>query len=110
MQTLPVGPVEVGKLWYARSRLAVNQCAFFVWGAGQPAEGRWVIMTTRIHEKPFELTAALLWELLERIDLSSTEQLKWWSDTGPHYRTYKLLGTVLLIMEGYKIWFIINFG
>ena len=42
LQTLPVGPEEINTLFYARSRLGVNQAAFYCWGAGCPSAGRWV--------------------------------------------------------------------
>ena len=110
LQTLPIGPSEIGKLWYARSRLGINQSIWFIWGAGCPPQGRWIVLTTRVFEKPFTLSAALLWEVLKLVDLSSTSQLVWWSDTGPHYRCYSHLGTALAVMEKYRVHFLVNYG
>ena len=79
---MPVGPVETNKVWYARARMGVHNIAFYVWGAAVGPRGEWFILSTRIAEKPVQLSVALLRELLQKLDLSTTTTLHWWSDAG----------------------------
>lgn len=44
-------------------------------------------------EKPAELSIAIMNFVLAKLDLSGTDTVRLWSDSGPHYRAYKYLGT-----------------
>ena len=91
--TLPVGPNEIGELWYARSRIAVANCVVWLQGHKCGPHGTWVIVSTRVLEKLGELSAAILWEILRITGLkeSDIEELHVWSDVGHHYRCWKWL-------------------
>ena len=109
--TLPQGPAEVSNLWYARARLGVANLACYIWGAGIGASGKWITLCSRVLEKPAEYSVACLWKILSMIDLSATSTLSFWSDTGPHFRAYKVLATQgCKITEKYKVNVIVNFG
>ena len=102
--TLPVGPREMGAQWYAGARLGYSVFALFAWGASLPPAGRWLCFFTRIVEKPAELTIVLLRRCFELLKLSSTTCVRHWSDTGTHFRGYKILGTIgVQFVEDFKM-------
>ena len=113
--TTPLGPEEIGPLWYARSRLAQANCGCFVWGEGQPTLGKYISILSRVLEKTAEYTISILWFVLGHINLETTSKLVWWFDCGPHYRAYKVLGTLLtyiseaVMAKGVKV-VEVNFG
>ena len=90
---MPRGPIEISEQFYARARLAVANCSLFIWGAGQPAAGRWLTFTSRVLEKTAEFTASIMWETMKHVNLADTKTLHFWSGTGPAFRNYKMLAT-----------------
>ena len=88
--------MEISKLWYARSRL--SYCVFGLLAWFDPAlhiRPKWILLVTRVMEKPQELTVACLdrcLELLEKV-VEQCERASLWCDPGPHNRGYKVLGT-----------------
>ena len=92
---MPVGPVEIGPLWYARSRLAFVTFGCFAWGSGMPPQGQWYLLMTRVMEKTSEFTIALLRRIIELLPpCAERKNISYWSDVGPHFRTYKVLGSI----------------
>ena len=67
--TLPRGPREMNRLWYARARLGVTIFGCFCWGASLPPAGKWICLFTRVLEKPVELSVCLFRRVLEILNL-----------------------------------------
>ncbi len=112
---MPVGPIETGPLWYARSRLAFVCFGLFAWGAGFGAEGKegkWFLLFTRVMEKPSELTICLLQHVISLLPpAADRRELVYWCDCGPHFRTYRVMGTIATdIMQDTRLNQCINFG
>jgi len=49
--TLPLLPVEVNGVWFARARLGYSVLSCFHWGHGAGAHGRWTTLFSRVLEK-----------------------------------------------------------
>jgi hypothetical protein len=108
--TVPIGPSEVGAQWYARARLAVNNLGLCVWGAGVKGM-RYISLLSRVMEKTSEYTVAAVMEVTNRLDLTETDQLVFWTDVGTHFRSYRVLSTLpLRIAETHKVHCKINYG
>jgi len=112
--TLPIGPAEVGEQWYANARLGVGICGFYLWGESLDERGEWYLYCSRVLEHNSEYTMALVWDLFERIQLKhrdSVVKLVSWADTGPHFRSYKVLASLgVLVPETYKKNIVVNWG
>jgi len=112
--TLPIGPAEVGAQWYANARLAVGICGFYVWGESMGERGEWYLYCSRVIERDSVYTMALLWDLFERIKLEnrdSVEKLVSWADAGTHFRSYKVLASLgVLVPDTYRKHVTINWG
>ena len=91
---MPIGPLESGPMWYAQARLAVTTWGCLVWGQGVAAEKEQHIYLSRVMDRTGPYTIALLDDLLGRLDLSGTTDIQLWSDTGTHFRSYQVLGTI----------------
>ena len=110
--TLPQGPIERGKDWYAQAREAVNICGFYSLGAGFERPCATYILTN-IVEKPWQLSAAMCTLFCQQClgDCADRSRISWWSDCGPHFRAYLLLcymATTLMSMC--KLDFSYSFG
>ena len=91
--TLPIGPNEVGDLWYANNRLGYTTFTAMVWGAAFEGKRHFFTYITRVVERTTTFTVALLQDLVTRLDLSKTTHIGWWSDVGVHFRAYKVFGS-----------------
>ena len=108
---MPQASREISASYYARSRLGVANMACFCWGCGLPVEGRWIVLSSRVLEKPEEFSWACLDKICSMLDLSETKWLTFWSDVGPHYRCYKLLSSLGTIMsEKCRLHIAVNYG
>ena len=96
--TTPIGPQEMGPLWYARSRMAQANCGIYMWGHNCPAKGRYISLLSRIIDKTSEYTLSIIWYLVEEYKLDEADELVIWTDCGPHYRSYKVLGSCLMLL------------
>jgi hypothetical protein len=112
VKTLPIGPEEIGPLWYARARLAYCTFGCFCWGDGIPAAGLWIMLHSRVMEKTAEYTMALLNRVIELLPASESRRaLVYWSDVGPHFRTYKVLGGIAYdLLDQTKLDQHVNYG
>ena len=102
IDSLPKGPVEQVDVYYAGSRLAFSVLGFRIWGAAAP-KGALHLCFTRVMEKGCHFALAALRDLLEKLDLISSDSLTFWSDNGRHFnanRTLATQGTKLFIPGG----------
>ena len=57
------------------------------------------MLSSRVLEKPALFSVAILWDVLKKeLDISGTASLHIWSDTGPHFRAWRFLGSVGILM------------
>ena len=92
--TLPIGPNEVSELWYANSRLGYTTLTAIVWGMAFPGTKHYFTYISRIVERTTTFTNAIIQDLVRRLPLATTTDMGWWSDVGPHFRAYKVLGSI----------------
>ena len=90
--TLPIGPDEVGDLWYANNRLGYTTFTAMVWGEACGGRRHYFTYISRVVERTTTFTVALLQGLVKRLDFSTTTHIGWWSDVGVHFRAYKVFG------------------
>ena len=97
LSTLPVGPKEVSKVWYARARLAYAVLSAFVWSAEKP-QGEWITFVPRVLEKGALYSTQLFHEILSMVSLVGMDTVVFWSDIGPHFRALLTLGSQAVVM------------
>ena len=126
MNSLPVGPVQTGGMYYACNRMGYNALVAHVWwGAGvfddlpeaaQRHNSRDVVLLTRVMEKPALLSVACLGELLdicfkEPLQSGALQGIEIWQDCGPHYRAQRMVDAAAWwLPEHYKISCNLSFG
>ncbi len=95
--SLPIMPEESSKVWYANARLGVSCWCVYIWGEGQPPKGSYITIFTRVMEHSSELSISLLRVAMEKMGPKGPgapiKTICWISDTGPHFRSYRVLGT-----------------
>jgi hypothetical protein len=79
-------------MFYARAKLAISTWSCLVWGAGV-SEPTWWTYSSRVLERSAAYTLALLWDLLGRLNLSATTEVRSWSDAAPNFRNHDVMGT-----------------
>ena len=102
--TLPLGPWERSKDWYARARLAVNTMGYYSVGCGQEhPQGTYIF--TNVVEKPWRLSAAMTEEFVSSALPASEDRkrISWWSDVGNHFRSYLFLTWVATKLIGLPV-------
>jgi hypothetical protein len=105
----PFLPVEMAGVWYAGSRLSLTCLTMKVWRKG--SRPTWYTYISRCLEKTSRYCCTCLSDLLAREDLSSLKRVEIWSDPGPCYRSYMLLGTLLTeILPLYTLSIVVSFG
>ena len=90
--TLPVGPKQSSRWWFAPSRFSVSCLGFYVWGDGLPPGGQYVMFLSRVMDHtPWYVVAALdhLNTYLPPMSSDCKEEALW-SDIGLHFRCYRL--------------------
>lgn len=96
--TTPVGPKEPGRVWYAGSRVATNTLGAYIWGHNCGLKGMWMVLMSRVLEKPGEYSCAIIWRLVAMMTelrvFEGATRFEVWTDTGPHYRCWKFVGTL----------------
>jgi hypothetical protein len=55
----------------------------------------WIVLLSSVLEKGADMGIATLKESLKHLTTTNVQHLECWSDTGPSYRSYKYLGSVL---------------
>ena len=97
ISSLPVGPIEVSTIWFARARLAYSTLVVKFWSAA--TEGKEPIneMHTyvgRTMEKTSKYPLAVLKDVLQkRPDLAAFNQLTLWSDGCGQFKSREVVGT-----------------
>ena len=89
---LPRGPVEESAVWFAGARMGYNVLSFRVWGCGVSGY-RWITYCSRVIEKGTVYSMALLKDVLTKIDLTNTREIKFWSDCGRHFMSNRSIAT-----------------
>ena len=108
---MPRGPVEIGPIWFAGSRLAYSTCGIKVWGAGQHNNGEWFIYVSRVVDKSCRYSMSILIDVLGRLNFEGVTDVTIWSDAGTHFRSYQMMGTICKhVMETYRCNFQLNYG
>lgn len=101
---MPIGPSQGGSWWFAAARLGYSIMGTFCAGASQPTQGRWIICLSHTLEKTPMYSVAVLEHVVSLLTTHDVKQVSCWSDTGPHYRAYSFLGSLIPIMVGEKRW------
>ena len=100
--TLPIGPVECARWWYARARISVTVLAVLVWRIGKSPE--WYVYLSHYKDHTALHTVAMLEDVIARIDVASSHCLVMWADTGKHFRAYEFLGYwTVSVPERFKV-------
>ena len=105
-------------MWYANSRLGVTTWSCKVWGAAADQMGvqaAWFTQLSRIIERTSSFAITLLLDVIHDLHtagrLEGTRRLKIWSDLGPHFKSFQMLGTLLhTVPERYKVSVTICYG
>ena len=66
--TLPVGPIETNKMWYAGARPGYTTLTAIVWGA---LPKQYYTYVSRVMEKAVEYPLAILYDLVPRLRLDA---------------------------------------
>ena len=84
--TVPIGPVQISPIWFARSRLGINVFGCKVWGLGiQNPNGCWVLLVSRVGEHTTNYSVACLHRILEVVGPADKLANHWrfFFDKGP---------------------------
>ena len=95
--TVPIGPVQISPIWFARSRLGINVFGCKVWGLGiQNPNGCWVLLVSRVGEHTTNYSVACLYRILEVVGPADKLANHWrfFFDKGPHFCSWNCLGTI----------------
>ena len=87
--TLPIGPKEGSRQYFAGGRLSVTILGFYVWGTMVP-EGRYITYLSEVmdHTTPFAIAALdHLLEALASEGISGEAGYIMWADCGRHFRS-----------------------
>jgi hypothetical protein len=88
--TLPLGPIEGSKWWFATARFSVCCLGFHVWGEGLGPEGKYFMYLSRVMDHTPWFVIAALGDLLGRLPNTDKVTREIWADVGPHFRAYRL--------------------
>lgn len=90
-RTLPVGPKEGGRWWYANARMSVNVFVAYLWGDGVEVPGYYVYLSDVLDHTP-EYAIACLDDLLGKVFTSTVTDVALWADVGTHFRAARMWG------------------
>ena len=90
-RTLPVGPAEGGRWWYANARLSVTVFVVYVWGADVDIPGYYMYFSDVLDHTP-DFSVACLDDLLRRVCPPSVSEISLWADVGTHFRAARTWG------------------
>ena len=93
-RTLPMGPQEGGRWWYANARLSVNVLVFYVWGSNVAIPGYYTHLSDVLNHTP-DYAIACLEDLSGRFSLHGVTDLALWADVGTHFRAARMWGYLL---------------
>ena len=84
--TLPIGPQEGNKWWFAPSRISTNMLIIYVSGAGLDVP-RYYTFLSDVLDHSTRYVMAVLLRLFEILPQASVARHVWWSDVGVHFRS-----------------------
>ena len=92
--TLPIGPVEESRIWFARCRLGVAVHSCFVWGRNQHPNGHYITHLSRVLEKGSKYSCAVILNLIPMLNVDpDCQKLVSWCDCATGYRSYEFVAT-----------------
>ena len=108
--TVPIGPVEQSRIWFAGARMSINVWSAFVWSSDNPA-GTMHTYLSRVLEKGTAYTMTLLRDILEHVDLRRFHSVCLHSDVGPHFFSHTFIGTISSVFtHDFQMHFTVKYG
>ena len=97
-----LGPDESSESWYANSRSAVATLGVHAISTADPV-GIWHIINSRYIDKSGTFSIACYKYLLKQIDLSPFKKIVFFMDCGPHFRSYRVLSSIIMYNASLKL-------
>jgi hypothetical protein len=88
-----MGPNEVGSLFYAGSKTAFSCLGVMIWSHSMVGK-QYVAYVSRCIDKGQHYALAVLYDVLDRLDLSGYDGISAWSDCGGHFRGYSFASSL----------------
>ena len=103
-RTLPIGPKEGGRWWYANARVSVNVLVAYVWGCGMEAPMYITYLGNVLDHTP-DYAIAVLHDIIGRVWTNQVGHVALRTDIGTHFRAARMWGWWLHTFpeEMYKI-------
>ena len=97
---IPQCAVQSFPMYYAGSLLGLNTLGVMLWKKSVSGAARcwWEVLVSRVQDKSAAFTIALLDKVMESAnadgECEGVDKVQILSDTGTHYRSYAVLGTL----------------